>query len=154
MKFFPKVIFQLLHGDRHTVVAPGHLSAVSAPKTHSRGVFSLGCGGAGGLQPHPVSHSQLLFSSRDDVIGKVCITRDMLVEHPEGKGWVAGNRSQRPLSDPPMRVPPFPTGYSGWVSLSEVDPDEEVQGEIHLRVEVQGSQGGRRLLRCTVLEAR
>ncbi|XP_065709242.2 ras GTPase-activating protein 4-like [Patagioenas fasciata] len=66
--------------------------------------------------------------SRDDVIGKVCITRDMLVEHPEG--------------------------YSGWVSLSEVDPDEEVQGEIHLRVEVQGSQGGRRLLRCTVLEAR
>ncbi|XP_064893128.1 ras GTPase-activating protein 4 isoform X4 [Columba livia] len=66
--------------------------------------------------------------SRDDVIGKVYITRDMLVEHPEG--------------------------YSGWVSLSEVDPDEEVQGEIHLRVEVQGSQGGRRLLRCTVLEAR
>lgn len=53
-----------------------------------------------------------------------------------------------------MRVPPFPTGYSGWMSLSEVDPDEEVQGEIHLRVEVQESQGGRRLLCCTVLEAR
>ncbi|NXW36421.1 RAS4B protein, partial [Phaetusa simplex] len=66
--------------------------------------------------------------SRDDVIGKVCITRDMLAEHPKG--------------------------YSGWMSLSEVDPDEEVQGEIHLRVEVQGSQGGRRLLCCTVLEAR
>ncbi|XP_055653786.1 ras GTPase-activating protein 4-like isoform X1 [Falco peregrinus] len=65
--------------------------------------------------------------SRDDVIGKVCITRDMLAEHPKG--------------------------YSGWVSLSEVDPDEEVQGEIHLRVEVLGSQGSRRL-RCTVLEAR
>ncbi|XP_075296183.1 ras GTPase-activating protein 4 isoform X2 [Opisthocomus hoazin] len=66
--------------------------------------------------------------SRDDVIGKVCITRDMLAEHPKG--------------------------YSGWVSLSEVDPDEEVQGEIHLRVEVQGSRGSRRLLRCAVLEAR
>ncbi|KFP28982.1 Ras GTPase-activating protein 4, partial [Colius striatus] len=66
--------------------------------------------------------------SRDDVIGKVCITRDMLAEHPKG--------------------------YSGWVSLSEVDPDEEVQGEIHLRVEVLGSQGSRQLLRCTVLEAR
>ncbi|KAM6049463.1 ras GTPase-activating protein 4B [Chlamydotis macqueenii] len=66
--------------------------------------------------------------SRDDVIGKVCITRDMLAEHPKG--------------------------YSGWVSLSEVDPDEEVQGEIHLRVEVRDSQGGRRRLRCTVLEAR
>ncbi|XP_049659275.1 ras GTPase-activating protein 4-like isoform X3 [Accipiter gentilis] len=66
--------------------------------------------------------------SRDDVIGKVCITRDMLAEHPKG--------------------------YSGWMSLSEVDPDEEVQGEIHLRVEVLGSPGSRRLLRCTVLEAR
>ncbi|KAM6315698.1 ras GTPase-activating protein 4-like [Podargus strigoides] len=63
--------------------------------------------------------------SRDDVIGKVCITRDMLAEHPKG--------------------------YSGWMNLSEVDPDEEVQGEIHLRVEVLG---GRRLLCCTVLEAR
>ncbi|XP_042647476.1 ras GTPase-activating protein 4-like isoform X3 [Tyto alba] len=66
--------------------------------------------------------------SRDDVIGKVCITRDMLEQHPKG--------------------------YSGWVSLSEVDPDEEVQGEIHLRVGVLGSPGGRRLLHCTVLEAR
>lgn len=55
---------------------------------------------------------------------------------------------------PPMRVPSFPAGYSGWMSLSEVDPDEEVQGEIHLRVEVLGSPGSRRLLRCTVLEAR
>lgn len=64
--------------------------------------------------------------SRDDVIGKVCITRDTLAEHPKG--------------------------YSGWMSLSEVDPDEEVQGEIHLRVEVVGSQGRR--LRCAVLEAR
>ncbi|OWK59879.1 Ras GTPase-activating protein 4 [Lonchura striata] len=65
--------------------------------------------------------------SRDDIIGKVCITRDMLAEHPKG--------------------------YSGWMSLSEVDPDEEVQGEIHLRVEVLGSQVSRRL-RCSVLEAR
>uniref|UniRef100_A0A8C0EMC2 Ras GTPase-activating protein 4 n=1 Tax=Bubo bubo TaxID=30461 RepID=A0A8C0EMC2_BUBBB len=66
--------------------------------------------------------------SHDDVIGKVCITRDMLAEHPKG--------------------------FSGWVSLSEVDPDEEVQGEIHLQVEVPGSQDSRRVLCCTVLEAR
>ncbi|XP_074701116.1 ras GTPase-activating protein 4-like isoform X2 [Strix aluco] len=66
--------------------------------------------------------------SHDDVIGKVCITRDMLAEHPKG--------------------------FSGWMSLSEVDPDEEVQGEIHLRVEVPGSQDSRRVLCCTVLEAR
>lgn len=46
-----------------------------------------------------------------------------------------------------------PAGYSGWVSLSEVDPDEEVQGEIHLCVELLEGEGGRRL-RCTVLEAR
>lgn len=37
------------------------------------------------------------------------------------------------------------------MSLSEVDPNEEVQGEIHLRVELL--EGGQRL-RCTVLEAR
>ncbi|XP_068021466.1 LOW QUALITY PROTEIN: ras GTPase-activating protein 4-like [Melanerpes formicivorus] len=66
--------------------------------------------------------------SRDDVIGKVCISRDTLLEHPKG--------------------------YSSWVSLSEVDPAEEVQGEIHLRLEVLGSQGDRRRLCCTVLEAR
>lgn len=56
-------------------------------------------------------------------------------------------------NDPFVGIPPFPTGYSGWMSLSEVDPDEEVQGEIHLRVQVLGSQGSRRL-RCSVLEAR
>lgn len=108
----------------------------------------------------------LLFSSRDDVIGKVCITRDMLAEHPKGRGQSGRGSQQGPIfpplgqagpegfpNDPSMGIPPFPTGYSGWVSLSEVDPDEEVQGEIHLRMEVLGSQGSRRL-RCSVLEAR
>ncbi|KFP88769.1 Ras GTPase-activating protein 4, partial [Acanthisitta chloris] len=85
------------------------------------------------VQLQPSFHSVSIYVmdedalSRDDVIGKVCITRDMLVEQPKG--------------------------YSGWMSLSEVDPDEEVQGEIHLRVEVLGSQGSRQL-RCSVLEAR
>ncbi|XP_021271532.1 ras GTPase-activating protein 4-like isoform X1 [Numida meleagris] len=85
------------------------------------------------VQLHPTFHSISIYVmdedalSRDDVIGKVCITRTMLAEHPKG--------------------------YSGWVSLSEVDPDEEVQGEIHLRVELLEGEGGRRL-RCTVLEAR
>ncbi|XP_054445242.1 ras GTPase-activating protein 4B isoform X1 [Pteronotus mesoamericanus] len=65
--------------------------------------------------------------SRDDVIGKVCLTRDTLAAHPKG--------------------------FSGWVHLTEVDPDEEVQGEIHLRLEVlPGTRAGR--LRCSVLEAR
>ncbi|NWJ07655.1 RASL2 protein, partial [Crypturellus undulatus] len=65
--------------------------------------------------------------SRDDVIGKVSITRDTLAEHPKG--------------------------FSGWMSLSEVDPDEEVQGEIHLRIQVLPGDAGQRLC-CTVLEAR
>uniref|UniRef100_A0A3Q2GYD0 Ras GTPase-activating protein 4B n=1 Tax=Equus caballus TaxID=9796 RepID=A0A3Q2GYD0_HORSE len=65
--------------------------------------------------------------SRDDVIGKVCLTRDILAAHPKG--------------------------FSGWAHLAEVDPDEEVQGEIHLRLEVvRGTQAC--LLRCSVLEAR
>ncbi|KAG8509792.1 Ras GTPase-activating protein 4B [Galemys pyrenaicus] len=65
--------------------------------------------------------------SRDDVIGKVCLTRNTLATHPKG--------------------------FSGWAHLTEVDPDEEVQGEIHLRLEVMpGTRGCR--LRCSVLEAR
>ncbi|XP_042777808.1 ras GTPase-activating protein 4B isoform X7 [Panthera leo] len=66
--------------------------------------------------------------SRDDVIGKVCLTRDTLAAHPKG--------------------------FSGWAHLTEVDPDEEVQGEIHLRLEVVPGPRARRLLRCSVLEAR
>ncbi|TFK13009.1 Ras GTPase-activating protein 4B [Platysternon megacephalum] len=65
--------------------------------------------------------------SRDDVIGKVCITRDVLTEHPKG--------------------------YSGWLNLTEIDPDEEVQGEIHLQIEILGSDAARKL-RCSVFEAR
>ncbi|XP_061063745.1 ras GTPase-activating protein 4B isoform X2 [Eubalaena glacialis] len=65
--------------------------------------------------------------SRDDIIGKVCLTRDTLATHPKG--------------------------FSGWAHLTEVDPDEEVQGEIHLRLEVvRGTRACR--LRCSVLEAR
>uniref|UniRef100_A0A4X2JWN8 RAS p21 protein activator 4 n=1 Tax=Vombatus ursinus TaxID=29139 RepID=A0A4X2JWN8_VOMUR len=65
--------------------------------------------------------------SRDDVIGKVCLTRDVLAEHPKG--------------------------YSGWLHLKEIDPDEEVQGEIHLQMEIVRGQGPQKL-RCTVFEAR
>ncbi|XP_063002686.1 ras GTPase-activating protein 4-like [Elgaria multicarinata webbii] len=65
--------------------------------------------------------------SRDDVIGKVCITQSLLAEYPKG--------------------------YSGWLNLTEIDPDEEVQGEIHLQIEIVGS-GASRKLRCTVFDAR
>ncbi|XP_053131516.1 ras GTPase-activating protein 4-like [Hemicordylus capensis] len=66
--------------------------------------------------------------SRDDVIGKVCITRDLLAEYPKG--------------------------YSGWLNLAEIEPNEEVQGEIHLQIEIVDSDGARKRLRCRVFDAR
>ncbi|KAG8587697.1 hypothetical protein GDO81_005754 [Engystomops pustulosus] len=65
--------------------------------------------------------------SRDDVIGKVCLTRIVLAEYPKG--------------------------FNGWLNLTEIDPDEEVQGEIHLKIEIFGSDLARKL-RCIVFEAR
>ncbi|XP_072098974.1 ras GTPase-activating protein 4 [Mobula birostris] len=65
--------------------------------------------------------------SRDDVIGKVSIAKDVLIANPKG--------------------------VDSWMSLSEIDPDEEVQGEIHLRIEIC-SNGSTSRLRCHVFEAR
>ncbi|XP_061460629.1 ras GTPase-activating protein 4-like isoform X2 [Rhineura floridana] len=65
--------------------------------------------------------------SRDDVIGKVCITQSLLAEHPKG--------------------------YNGWLNLTEIDPDKEVQGEIHLRIEIVEG-GAVRKLCCTLFDAR
>uniref|UniRef100_A0A8C7I9V8 RAS p21 protein activator 4 n=1 Tax=Oncorhynchus kisutch TaxID=8019 RepID=A0A8C7I9V8_ONCKI len=64
--------------------------------------------------------------SRDDVIGKVSINKEALAAKPQG--------------------------LDGWVNLTEIDPDEEVQGEIHLQISVLGDIP--RILRCQVLEAR
>ncbi|XP_076867218.1 ras GTPase-activating protein 4 isoform X3 [Brachyhypopomus gauderio] len=41
-----------------------------------------------------------------------------------------------------------------WMNLTEIDPDEEVQGEIHLQISLLGDGRARRRLRCSVLEAR
>lgn len=48
----------------------------------------------------------------------------------------------------------FCLGVDGWMNLSEIDPDEEVQGEIHLQISVQGHGEIPRKLCCKVLEAR
>ncbi|KAG5844338.1 ras GTPase-activating protein 4 [Anguilla rostrata] len=66
--------------------------------------------------------------SRDDVIGKVSISKEVLTAKPQG--------------------------IDGWVNLTEIDPDEEVQGEIHLQISVQGDGDVPRALRCHVFEAR
>ncbi len=40
------------------------------------------------------------------------------------------------------------------MNLTEIDPDEEVQGEIHLQISVLGDADIPRKLCCQVLEAR
>ncbi|XP_043096552.1 ras GTPase-activating protein 4 isoform X2 [Puntigrus tetrazona] len=66
--------------------------------------------------------------SRDDVIGKVSISKELLTAKPQG--------------------------VDGWMNLTEIDPDEEVQGEIHLQISVLGDGDIPRKLCCQVLEAR
>ncbi|XP_027034576.2 ras GTPase-activating protein 4 isoform X1 [Tachysurus fulvidraco] len=66
--------------------------------------------------------------SRDDVIGKVSISIEALCSKPQG--------------------------LDGWMNLTEIDPDEEVQGEIHLQISLLGDDDVPRKLRCRVLEAR
>ncbi|NXT22600.1 RASL1 protein, partial [Syrrhaptes paradoxus] len=64
---------------------------------------------------------------QDDVIGKVSLSRQQIAAEPRG--------------------------VDGWLSLAPVDPDEEVQGEIHLELCVP-EQGHPRVLRCHLIEAR
>lgn len=45
-------------------------------------------------------------------------------------------------------------GVDGWLNLTEIDPDEEVQGEIHLHISVLGDGDTPTRLRCQVMEAR
>lgn len=66
------------------------------------------------------------------------------VVQAEGRGYAG---------DQPGPLSHSHTGFTGWAHLTEVDPDEEVQGEIHLRLEVLPGPPACRL-HCTVLEAR
>ncbi|KAM6051577.1 LOW QUALITY PROTEIN: rasGAP-activating-like protein 1 [Theristicus caerulescens] len=64
---------------------------------------------------------------QDDVIGKVSLSHQQISAEPRG--------------------------VDSWLSLAPVDPDEEVQGEIHLELRVH-EQGHPRVLRCHLIEAR
>lgn len=44
-------------------------------------------------------------------------------------------------------------GLDGWVNLTRVDPDEEVQGEIHLGLELHRDTK-KTCLHCHIIEAR
>ncbi|XP_077164219.1 rasGAP-activating-like protein 1 isoform X2 [Paroedura picta] len=63
----------------------------------------------------------------DDVIGKVSLSREHISSHPRG--------------------------IDSWINLSRVDPNEEVQGEISLELQIL-KEAHRRVLCCHVLEAR
>ncbi|NWI31237.1 RASL1 protein, partial [Sula dactylatra] len=64
---------------------------------------------------------------QDDIIGKVSLSRQQISAEPRG--------------------------VDSWLSLMPVDPKEEVQGEIHLELQVP-EQGHPRVLRCHLIEAR
>ncbi|XP_028906132.1 rasGAP-activating-like protein 1 [Ornithorhynchus anatinus] len=63
----------------------------------------------------------------DDIIGKISLSKEAIAADPRG--------------------------VEGWINLSRVDPDEEVQGEIHLAVHLLEEPQGKKL-RCHVIEAR
>uniref|UniRef100_A0A1A8EUE2 RAS protein activator like 1 (GAP1 like) n=1 Tax=Nothobranchius korthausae TaxID=1143690 RepID=A0A1A8EUE2_9TELE len=63
----------------------------------------------------------------DDVIGKITLGKEII-----------GSQAK---------------GIDSWLNLTRVDPDEEVQGEIHLSLELLRDRKRRRL-RCQVIEAR
>ncbi|XP_061459319.1 rasGAP-activating-like protein 1 isoform X2 [Rhineura floridana] len=63
----------------------------------------------------------------DDVIGKISLSKDFISSHSRG--------------------------IDSWVNLSHVDPNEEVQGEISVELEVL-EEAHRRVICCHVIEAR
>uniref|UniRef100_A0AAY4CQT2 RAS protein activator like 1 n=1 Tax=Denticeps clupeoides TaxID=299321 RepID=A0AAY4CQT2_9TELE len=63
----------------------------------------------------------------DDVIGKISLSKEAIAAHPKG--------------------------LDSWQNLTRVDPDEEVQGEIHLGLELQ-KEAQRTCIRCHVIQAR
>ncbi|XP_059719119.1 rasGAP-activating-like protein 1 isoform X6 [Haemorhous mexicanus] len=64
---------------------------------------------------------------QDDVIGKVSLSHQQISAEPRG--------------------------VDSWISLAPVNPDQEVQGEIHLELHVP-ERGHPRVLRCHLIEAR
>ncbi|XP_041878767.1 rasGAP-activating-like protein 1 [Corvus kubaryi] len=64
---------------------------------------------------------------QDDVIGKVSLSHQQISAEPRG--------------------------MDGWLSLAPVNPDQEVQGEIHLELQVP-ERGHPRVLRCHLIQAR
>ncbi|NXE99612.1 RASL1 protein, partial [Menura novaehollandiae] len=91
---------------------------------------------------------------QDDVIGKVSLSHQQISAVPRGEWGARRGGGQRDLSKHhgvPTLSPS--AGVDSWLSLAPVNPDEEVQGEIHLELRVP-ERGHPRMLRCHLIEAR
>ncbi|NWI64383.1 RASL1 protein, partial [Todus mexicanus] len=89
---------------------------------------------------------------QDDVIGKVSLSHQQISAEPRGEWGVQGGWGGTVVAQPGTHRVPL-AGVEGWLSLAPVDPDEEVQGEIHLELRVS-EQSHPRVLRCHLIEAR
>lgn len=88
---------------------------------------------------------------QDDVIGKVSLSRQQILAEPRGE-WGRGCQVGPSLAPQGAHLIPL-AGVDSWLSLVPVEPDKEVQGEIHLELQVP-EQGHPRVLRCHLIEAR
>ncbi|NXL70212.1 RASL1 protein, partial [Leptocoma aspasia] len=91
---------------------------------------------------------------QDDVIGKVSLSHQQISTEPQGEGvaWRGGGRWDLSWHHGVPTLSPL-AGVDSWLSLAPVNPDQEVQGEIHLELQVS-VQGHPRVLRCHLIEAR
>ncbi|NXD57848.1 RASL1 protein, partial [Corvus moneduloides] len=91
---------------------------------------------------------------QDDVIGKVSLSHQQISAEPRGEWgpWRGGGQRDPPWHYGVPTLSPS-AGMDGWLSLAPVNPDQEVQGEIHLELRVP-ERGHPRVLRCHLIQAR
>lgn len=96
----------------------------------------------------------LLPRRQDDVIGRVSLSHQQISAEPRGE-WGArrGGAQRDPSWHPGVPTLSPSAGIDRWLSLAPVNPDQEVQGEIHLELQVP-ERGHPRVLRCHLIEAR
>ncbi|NWI00055.1 RASL1 protein, partial [Tichodroma muraria] len=91
---------------------------------------------------------------QDDVIGKVSLSHQQISAEPRGEwgAWRHGGQWDPSWHHGVPTLSPS-AGVDSWLSLAPVNPDQEVQGEIHLELRVP-ERGHPRVLRCHLIEAR
>ncbi|NXQ30289.1 RASL1 protein, partial [Alaudala cheleensis] len=91
---------------------------------------------------------------QDDVIGKVSLSHQQISAEPRGEwgAWQSGGQWDLSWHHGVPTLSPS-AGVDRWLSLAPVNPDQEVQGEIHVELRVP-EPGHPRVLRCHLIEAR